>query len=215
MPARRTASATTSAPSCVAVKPFSAPRNLPVGVRTADDDDGFTHRADSRFDRASTTRRAEQRLQAPQDHRRRAHHFLRPLRAGGLHQQHACLELDVGDALDRRADGGLPRERHLAVRQRRAAQQLDERAGHAVSEGLHRPSILSLQRCVLDPRVLCHRVASSLACVARSSCTRRRLRHSTWRARAVDRDERGAPANRRRLYVRRLAAEKSGGTRIA
>ena len=35
MPARRTASRTTSAPSCGAVKSFSAPRNLPVGVRTA------------------------------------------------------------------------------------------------------------------------------------------------------------------------------------
>src|SRR5712691_13310670 len=36
MPARRTASATTSAPSWVAVNPFSAPRNFPVGVRTAE-----------------------------------------------------------------------------------------------------------------------------------------------------------------------------------
>src|ERR1700681_2908862 len=35
MPARRTASATTSAPSCGAVKSFNAPRNFPVGVRTA------------------------------------------------------------------------------------------------------------------------------------------------------------------------------------
>ena len=31
-----TASRTTSAPSCGAVKSFSAPRNLPVGVRTAE-----------------------------------------------------------------------------------------------------------------------------------------------------------------------------------
>ena len=36
MPARATASRTTSAPSSVAVKSFSAPRNLPVGVRTAE-----------------------------------------------------------------------------------------------------------------------------------------------------------------------------------
>ena len=35
MPARRTASRTTSAPRSVALKSFSAPRNLPVGVRTA------------------------------------------------------------------------------------------------------------------------------------------------------------------------------------
>ena len=36
MPARLTASRTTSAPSCGAVSSFSAPRNLPVGVRTAE-----------------------------------------------------------------------------------------------------------------------------------------------------------------------------------
>src|SRR5688500_14061158 len=36
MPARRTASRTTIAPRSVAVKPFREPRNLPVGVRTAD-----------------------------------------------------------------------------------------------------------------------------------------------------------------------------------
>src|SRR5258707_8141300 len=35
MPARRTASATTSAPSSGAVNGLSAPRNFPVGVRTA------------------------------------------------------------------------------------------------------------------------------------------------------------------------------------
>ncbi len=34
-PARRTASFTTIAPSSVALKPLSAPRNFPVGVRTA------------------------------------------------------------------------------------------------------------------------------------------------------------------------------------
>src|SRR6185369_17706722 len=36
MPARRTASRTTIAPSCGAEKSFSDPRNLPVGVRTAE-----------------------------------------------------------------------------------------------------------------------------------------------------------------------------------
>src|SRR5438067_12800839 len=35
-PARRTASRTTHAPSSDAVNDFSAPRNFPVGVRTAD-----------------------------------------------------------------------------------------------------------------------------------------------------------------------------------
>ena len=41
MPARRTASRTTSAPSCGAVKSLSAPRNLPVGRRDGGDDDRF------------------------------------------------------------------------------------------------------------------------------------------------------------------------------
>src|SRR5690242_5127411 len=36
MPARRTASRTTIAPSCGAVNSFRVPRNLPVGVRTAE-----------------------------------------------------------------------------------------------------------------------------------------------------------------------------------
>ena len=41
--ARATASRTTSAPSCGAVKSFSAPRNLPVGSADGADDDGFAH----------------------------------------------------------------------------------------------------------------------------------------------------------------------------
>ena len=44
--------------------------------------------------------------------------------------QHAVLERGRRDALERRADGGAPGEVDLARRQRRVAQQLDERARH-------------------------------------------------------------------------------------
>ena len=43
MPARATASRTASAPSCGAVKSFSAPRNLPVGRADGGEDDGVVH----------------------------------------------------------------------------------------------------------------------------------------------------------------------------
>src|SRR3954466_11694838 len=139
MPARRTASAMASAPSCCAVNPFSAPRNLPVGVRTAESiTDSRTTRLDALADVG-----AEQRLETPQDHRRRSHHFCRPLQAGGFDEQHAALELHVRDAVEGRADGGLPCEGHLAVRQRRAAQQLDERAGQAGGDGKHFDPIIA------------------------------------------------------------------------
>ena len=80
MPARRTASATTSAPSCGAVKSLSAPRNLPVGVRTALTMTtsrshafgiGLTRRCvailDARPTLSHDVYRAEQRLQATED----------------------------------------------------------------------------------------------------------------------------------------------------
>src|SRR5215468_2887466 len=63
--ARRTASPTASAPSWVAVNDFSAPRNLPVGVRTAETmtvSVTFAHRD------ANDRIRSEQRLQATQDY---------------------------------------------------------------------------------------------------------------------------------------------------
>src|SRR3954464_14813979 len=92
MPARRTASATTSAPSCGAVKPLSAPRNLPVGVRTAlTMTDSRTAHLDA-IDRIG----AEQLLQAFEDDRRGALHFARPLRARCVDQQQPALELDGG-----------------------------------------------------------------------------------------------------------------------
>src|SRR4051812_29998866 len=114
IPARRTASATASAPSSVALNPFKAPRNLPVGVRTAATmTDSRTADLDALDDAG-----AEERLQAAEDHGRRAHHFLRPLRARGFDQQHVVFQLDVGDALERRTDGGLPREGDLGVAER-------------------------------------------------------------------------------------------------
>ena len=57
--------------------------------------------------------------------------------ARGLDEQDALLELDVGDALERGADRRLPRERHLGVAQRRAAQELDEGAGESGGERKH------------------------------------------------------------------------------
>src|SRR5438045_8799680 len=91
-PARRTASLTTSAPSSVAVNPFSAPRNFPVGVRTAEtitdsrtaDLDGL-HRI-----------RAEKLLQPPDNHARRPHHLPRPLRAPCLDAEHPAYDFHHG-----------------------------------------------------------------------------------------------------------------------
>jgi len=65
MPARRTASRTTQAPSCCAVNDFSAPRNFPVGVRTADT---ITDSRTTDLDRLDDAR-TEQVLQAPEDQR--------------------------------------------------------------------------------------------------------------------------------------------------
>src|ERR1700730_12197644 len=130
IPARRTASATTRAPSWVAVKPFSAPRNFPVGVRTADTiTDSRTANLDAPDDVA------EQRVETLQDHGGRAHDFRRPLRARRFNQQHTVLELDAGDALDRRTDRGLPGESHLAVGQRNVAQELNQGAGKTGGKG--------------------------------------------------------------------------------
>src|SRR5581483_7905476 len=111
MPARRIASRTTRAPSCGAVKPLSAPRNFPVGVRTAEtitecsivvvaqafrpavsglsDDDAR--------DGVST----EHRLHSREDHGLGSRQFARPLRAGGFDDERAGFELDRGRALER------------------------------------------------------------------------------------------------------------------
>src|SRR5262249_53833167 len=133
MPARRTASRTTHAPSCSAVNDFSAPRNFPVGVRTADT---ITASRTTNLDLLDDAR-AEVRLQASQDDPRRSHDLARPVRARGLDDQHALPQLDCRDALQRMTDRASPRERHLAVGQRRGAQNLDECSRHRVLKGFH------------------------------------------------------------------------------
>jgi hypothetical protein len=61
---------------------LSAPRNLPVGVRTAETmTDSRTANLEA-IDRVG----AEERLEALQDHGRRAHDLARPHHAGGLHE---------------------------------------------------------------------------------------------------------------------------------
>src|SRR3954449_11732677 len=138
MPARRTASRTTHAPSCCAVKDFSAPRNFPVGVRTADTiTDSRTTNLDL-LDHA----RAEQVLQPSQDQRRRSHDLLRPLRAGRFDDQHALHELHGGHALQRRADGDAPRKAHLAVGQRSAAEEFSDRTRDGLMERTHADDLI-------------------------------------------------------------------------
>src|SRR5215470_9539463 len=111
MRARRTASATARAPRSVADSDFSAPRNLPVGVRTAETmtvSRTLTHR------NGRHGFRAEELLQAAEDDRRRAPYFVRPLLAGRVDDQRAVLEPHAGFALDRGTNGRPPRERHFA-----------------------------------------------------------------------------------------------------
>src|SRR6185369_922096 len=73
-PARRIASATTSAPSCGAVKDLSEPRNLPVGVRTAET---MTVSGTLAHRKSDDGVGAEELLQAAQNHRGRARHLAR------------------------------------------------------------------------------------------------------------------------------------------
>src|SRR4029453_11063735 len=103
-PARRMASATTSAPSCGAVKDLSAPRNLPVGVRTALT---MTESRTGTLD-AIDDIGAEQRLQAPEDGRRRPRHFARPLHRGGFDDERPPLEFDLGSVLAPRSHRDPP-----------------------------------------------------------------------------------------------------------
>src|ERR1700741_4181116 len=98
--ARRSASATTSDPSSVAAKPFSAPRNLPVGVRTALT---ITASRTAHLDALDGVR-AQQLLESFEDDGGGAHHFARPLRAGRIDQQHRAFEPDLGRAAERRAN---------------------------------------------------------------------------------------------------------------
>src|SRR5436190_9197770 len=131
--ARRTASPTTSAPSCVADRDFSAPRNLPVGVRTAE-----TMTVSGTFAYRDRRHRAvaEQSLEAIEDDGRRAPHLARPLVACGVDNQRARFEAHRRLPRQRGPDRGAPRERHFARRERRVPQKFGERAGQ---RGIERP----------------------------------------------------------------------------
>src|ERR1700694_349196 len=88
MPARRTASATTRAPSSGAVKSLSAPRNFPVGVRTALTMTTSRTRHSLRDDphlEALDGCLAEEIPQTAQDDGGGAPHLGRPLQARSLH----------------------------------------------------------------------------------------------------------------------------------
>src|SRR5262249_40826008 len=115
--ARRTASRTTQAPSWVAVNDLSAPRNFPVGVRTADT---ITDSRTTDLDLLHGAR-AEEHLQTLQDDGRRTHDLARPQRARSVHEQHPLLELHGGYPLERRTDRRAPGEVHFAVAQRSRA----------------------------------------------------------------------------------------------
>src|SRR5205814_5776881 len=97
MPARRTASATASAPSCVADSDFSAPRNLPVGVRTAET---MTVSRTLAYRNRDDGAGAEQGLQAVEDDAGGSADFARPLRADGVDKQRAAFEADAGLAFE-------------------------------------------------------------------------------------------------------------------
>src|SRR5262245_22048314 len=114
MPARRTASRTTIAPSSGAVNPLSTPRNLPVGVRTALTITDSRTRNAPHFD-ALDCLIVEERSQTVEDDRTRAPDLSCPLRARCLDDQEAVFQLDGGRAGDSGADGGRPREFHLAA----------------------------------------------------------------------------------------------------
>src|SRR5581483_7097356 len=143
MPARRTASRTTIAPSCGAANDFSAPRNLPVGVRTAETMTDSDMLSD---DDARDVGVAEHRLEPGKNDRLRAFQLARPLRAGRFDDEHAVFQLDRRRAIERGADDHPPRERHLPVAERRVVQQLPQAARHGVRERFH-PVDLIIAMC--------------------------------------------------------------------
>src|SRR5215472_686642 len=89
MPARRTASRTAIAPSCGAVNDFSAPRNFPVGVRTAET---MTLSGMLSNDDPRDVVFAEHRLEPREDHGLRSAKLARPLRARRFNDQRALFE---------------------------------------------------------------------------------------------------------------------------
>src|SRR3954447_956732 len=124
MPARATASRTAIAPSSVAVKSFRAPRNLPVGVRTAETitlwriQQGSGLRAQgSRFRVAGRPGHDSRHLIASEDVLHLHHHarlgainFLDPPPIDGAHREHPVAQLHRRRASERLAHGQLPRE---------------------------------------------------------------------------------------------------------
>ena len=137
-----TASRTTSAPSCGAVKSFSAPRNLPVGTRTALTMTAGTeapraHRAHAgaasgRGDGAGRERVAEQPLEA------RAHEVgsacsisRRQCGSSTVHGERAVARRArrVEARAERRTDRRPPGEVDLGGRRRLAPHELDEHTG--------------------------------------------------------------------------------------
>src|SRR5262249_27118920 len=113
-PARRTASATTSAPSCGAVKPFSAPRNRPVAVRTA-----LTMTASCRSDTDGQLRDhfgSEERLQSVEDDAGGARNLFRPGSRFGFDEEIAAFQTNKRAAIHRGSDGDFPRKLHFARR---------------------------------------------------------------------------------------------------
>src|SRR5438552_6563570 len=93
IPARRTASATTSAPSSGAVRLLRTPSSFPVGVRTAltMTEERISFRPD--FDSLNRTV-AEKRLQTGHNDAARSLDLARPLRSGGFDDEGAALEFD-------------------------------------------------------------------------------------------------------------------------
>src|SRR5262245_11212466 len=117
MPARRTASATTSAPSCGAVNPFKDPRNFPVPVRTA-----LTITASCRLDtdgQLADHLVAEECLQAFQDDVRRTRDLSCPGGGFRVDQQGSALEAHERAAIHGRPDDGFPRKGEFTGRHRR------------------------------------------------------------------------------------------------
>src|SRR4029453_2133535 len=126
MPARRIVSATTMEPNWGAEKSFSAPRNFPVGVRTAltmteflisgfrgsrvPKFQGSRFSDQNAFDRVVT----EQRFQARQDDAGTAHDFACPVRVRCLDDQDAGLEPNRRHTFEVWSDGGAPCEADLA-----------------------------------------------------------------------------------------------------
>src|SRR5262245_4974829 len=108
MPARRTASRTTIAPSCGAENSLRDPRNLPVGVLTAET------MTDSRIDiDALHGVGAQQALDAAQDGVACALDLARPLRVACADDEVVVPKLHRRDPRQRGSDGDRPRERRL------------------------------------------------------------------------------------------------------